>query len=80
MPCVGLQCVIVVFPDHTHLLFALYLFMYCINEIKFKQSLVLFCGTSSNSGDQDQTPQNAASDQVLHCLLTECSIKTLKKE
>ena len=27
-----------------------------------------------NSGDPDKTPQNAASEQGLHCLLTECSI------
>ena len=26
MPCSGLQCVIVVFPDYTHLLFGLYAF------------------------------------------------------
>ena len=30
-----------------------------------------FCGTSANSAKPDQTPQHAASDQVLHCLLTE---------
>ena len=35
---------------------------------------VLFCGTYVNSGDPAQMPQNAASDQGLHCLLTECSI------
>ena len=29
----------------------------------------------ANSADLEQTPQNAVSDQVLHCLLTECSIK-----
>ena len=34
-----------------------------------------FCGTCGNSADQDQTPQNAVSDQGLHCLLTVCSIK-----
>ena len=27
-------------------------------------------GTLANSADPDQTPQNAASDQGLHCLLT----------
>ena len=27
MPLVGLQCVIVVFPDHTHILFALVLYL-----------------------------------------------------
>ena len=26
--------------------------------------------TKANSGDPDQTPHNAASDQGLHCLLT----------
>ena len=26
-----------------------------------------------------QTPQNVASDQGLHCLLTECSIKNLNR-
>ena len=36
----------------------------------FKPS-VLFAGTYANRADQDQTPQNAASDQRLHCLLTE---------
>ena len=35
-----------------------------------------FCGTLTNSAKPDQTPQNAASDQVLHCLLTEDSLKT----
>ena len=29
----------------------------------------------ANSADPDQTPQSVASDQGLHCLLTECSIK-----
>ena len=33
------------------------------------QNSTYFCITS------DQTPQNAASDQGLHCALTECSIK-----
>ena len=36
---------------------------------------VLFCGTSANSAKPDQTPHNAASDQVFHCLLTEVSFK-----
>ena len=40
----------------------------------FKHS-VLFNGTSANSAEPDQTPQNAASDQALHYLLTEGSIK-----
>ena len=38
----------------------------------FKPS-VLFYGTSTNNAEPDQMPQNAASDQVLHCLLTECT-------
>ena len=29
----------------------------------------------ANSADPDQTPQNATSDQDVHCLLTNCSIK-----
>ena len=33
-----------------------------------------FIGTSANDAKPDQTPQNAASDLVLHCLLTEVSI------
>ena len=40
----------------------------------FKPS-ILFCGTQANSVDPDQMPQNVASDQVLHCLLTESIIK-----
>ena len=31
------------------------------------------------SADPEQTPQNMASDQGLHCLLTECPIKMLLK-
>ena len=31
--------------------------------------------TSANSAEPDQTPKNVASDQVLHCLLTEVSFK-----
>ena len=37
--------------------------------------LASFCGTWAYSTDPDLTPQNAASDQGLHRLLTECSIK-----
>ena len=36
---------------------------------------VLFVGYRQNSTYPDQTTQNAASDQGLHCLLTEYSIK-----
>ena len=38
-------------------------------------SIASFCGISANSVKQDQTPQNAASEQVLHCLLSEVSLK-----
>ena len=38
-----------------------------------------FCGTHVNSADADKTPQNAASDLGLHCLLTESSIRILMK-
>ena len=37
---------------------------------------VLFVGHyKANSADPDQMPQNVASDQGLHCFLTECFIK-----
>ena len=36
-------------------------------------------GHLTNSADPDQTPQNAASDQGLHCLLIDCSIRILIK-
>ena len=32
-------------------------------------------GTLSNSIELEQTPQNAASNQILHCLLAECTYK-----
>ena len=35
---------------------------------------VLFMG-HRQTAQPDQTPQNAASDQVLHCLVTEVSLK-----
>ena len=35
----------------------------------FKPSVLY--GTWANSAEPDQRPQNVASDQVLHCLLTE---------
>ena len=34
-------------------------------------------GTYANSVDPDQRPQNAASDQGLHCLLTGIAIKNM---
>ena len=37
--------------------------------------LTLTYSSLANSAETDQTPPNAASDQVLHCLFTECSIK-----
>ena len=33
-----------------------------------------FCGTEANNANPDQTPQNAASDQGFHCLLTKRSL------
>ena len=36
----------------------------------------LFVGHRQTSAKPDQTPQNAASDQGLHCLLTEYSVET----
>ena len=39
-----------------------------INPYKPRAS---FCGTYANRTDPDQAPQNAASAQDLHCLLTE---------
>ena len=44
----------------------------------FKPS-VLFMGHRQNSGEADQTPQNAVSDQALHYLLPECNFKILIK-
>ena len=38
-----------------------------------------FYGTLVDSAEPDQTPQYAASDQVQHCLLTECTFKTYMK-
>ena len=42
--------------------------------------LASFCGTSANSAEPDQMPQNVASDQVLHRLLTEIENVLLKFE
>ena len=49
----------------------IYLVLFTLTHI----NLSSFCGTSANSAKPDQTPQNAASDQVLHCLQTEASFK-----
>ena len=38
-------------------------------------SLASFLWDIGQSAKPDQTPQNAASNQVLHCLLTEVSFK-----
>ena len=38
-------------------------------------SLASFFGASTNNVEPYQTLQNAASDQVLHCLLAECTFK-----
>ena len=40
-----------------------------------KQTKRPFCMTSANSAKPDQTPQNAASDQVLYSLLIAISFK-----
>ena len=43
MPWVGLQCVIVVFPDHTHLLFGFKtLLQQCISEPVFYDGVVIY--------------------------------------
>ena len=49
----------------------------CVKQFQFYpyKPSGLFVGTYANSADQDQTSQNAASDQGLHFLLTEFSIK-----
>ena len=39
-------------------------------------SLASFLWDIGNRAHPDQTPQKAASDQGLHCLIAECSIKT----
>ena len=41
---------------------------------------VLFLWTLANSARSDKTKQNVASDQVLHCLLTEVSFEILNKK
>ena len=42
-------------------------------------SLVSHFWDEGNSADPDQSPQDAASDQGLHCLLTGISIKNMAK-
>ena len=41
----------------------------------YKPSVLLVGHRQANSADSDQLQQNAASDQGLHCLFTECSIE-----
>ena len=45
-----------------------------ISPVLTHLSVASFCGTKSNSAYPDQIPQNAVSDQDIHCLLTEISI------
>ena len=47
MPLVYLQTVIVVFPDHTHLLFLLFVFVFAIPPVCFLQP----CGILLRSAD-----------------------------
>ena len=54
---VGLQCVIVVFPDHTHLLQFFFHFYSNTNRLFCKQTAA-----------PDQTPYSVASDLGLRCL------------
>ena len=37
--------------------------------------IVLFVGIQTNNSDTDQTLQNVSSNQGVHCLLADCSIK-----
>ena len=62
--------------------FSLFLYVFSMIDLQlnsFKPS-VLFMGlwqtvNKQNSEQPDQTQQNAASDKVLYCSLTECSIE-----
>ena len=56
VPLVGLRCVIVVFPDHTHLLFAIVLmgklddwllYFNCIHDV---MCLLVLCGSCRRGG------------------------------
>ena len=42
VPWIGLKCVIVVFPDHTHLLFET-LILFVVVDILFSHCLLGFC-------------------------------------
>ena len=59
---VGLQFVIVVFPDHTHLLFDLV----CTQHILFSQNSI---PTSFFSLDPDQLALMKPADQDPHCII-----------
>ena len=50
-----------------------YIFHFYFLENKYLShlSLASFLVTAANSVEPDQTPQNVAFDQVLHCFLTE---------
>ena len=45
----------------------------------FLKALHPFYGTSADSTKPDQTPQNVASDQVMHCFLAGCTLKNLNE-
>ena len=47
---------------------------FLITLVNLYKPSVIFCWTKANSADSYRIPQNVASDQGLHCLLTECSI------
>ena len=49
--------------------------MFYVNNICMETSSNISLATYANSADPDQTPHSAVSDQDLHCLLTEFSIK-----
>ena len=48
--------------------------IHSFNPYKISSKHPLY-GRKANSADPDQKPNNQVSDQGLHCLLTECSIK-----
>ena len=70
--CVGLQCVIVVYHDHTHLLFGRAIFLYLVQKLltyhlPFRDTFYTFCKQSRpRSGSSYELP-----DQGLLFLLME---------
>ena len=52
----------------------------CVLSLCYLSMIASFSGTYANSTDPDQTPQNVASDQDLHCLSTKCFIKICIKK